>query len=131
MVSLSSALNFSTNIGHDSPKRLACEIKRPANAARTRKVSNKVIAIAIILFIPIRVKKFTTGWSTIARMVAKTIGTMMLLPMYINVKKANKPIRKRVAFAYNGNLSSSPFTTVQDSFPYGGKYVEKQIGQMI
>jgi len=65
----------------------------------TKKVSNKVIPIATTLFIFNRTKKFTTGWSTMAIMIAKTTGIIMLLAMYNIVNKAKKPMKKMVAFA--------------------------------
>jgi hypothetical protein len=43
-------------------------------------------------------KKFTTGWSTIAKMVAKTTGTRMLLAMYRIVRRTAIPISKMLAF---------------------------------
>jgi hypothetical protein len=64
----------------------------------TKKVSSNVITIAITLLILFRVKKFTTGWSTMAIMIAKTIGTIMPRAIYNIVNKANKPIKEKIAF---------------------------------
>lgn len=86
-------------MGHDSPNRLACEIKREPNAAITKKVKSKVIVIASTLFIFIRTKNLTTGWSTVAIMIAKTIGIIILLAMYNIVIRVNMPTRKMVTFA--------------------------------
>jgi hypothetical protein len=93
------AVNFSTSIGHDSPKWLACENKTAPNAAITKKVSNRVITIAAILFIFILTIKFTTGWSIIEKTTAKTNGIRMLFAIYIIAIKAIRPTRKMVTFA--------------------------------
>jgi hypothetical protein len=77
MVWLSIPVNLSTSIGHDSLNRLACEKKKAPNAIMTKMVSNKVITIATTLFILHRTKKFTTGWSKMAIIIAKTRGTIM------------------------------------------------------
>jgi len=55
--------------------------------------------IAITLFIFNRTKKFTTGWRTIAIMIAKRKGTIMPLAMYNSVPKAKMPMKKKIAFA--------------------------------
>ena len=94
MVWLSNSVNFSTSTGHDSLNRLACEYKRSPKAAIIKKVRNKVIPMATILFIFNRTKEFTTGWRTMAIMIANTIGTIMLRAMYNNVNKANKLMKK-------------------------------------
>ena len=67
---------------------------------------NKVIIIATTLFILNRTKKFTTGCRTIAIMIAKRMGTIMPRAMYNNVPKAKMPMKKKIAFAYNGNFMS-------------------------
>ena len=64
-----------------------------------KKVNNITIVIAITLFILNRTRKSTTGLSIIAVIVAKTRGTMMLLPMYRIVNKAIVPTRKIAALA--------------------------------
>ena len=81
MIWLSISVNLSTSIGHDSLNLLACENKKAPNATMTEKARNKVITIAINLFILLLTKKFTIGWSRMARMVAKTRGTIMPLAM--------------------------------------------------
>jgi GTPase Era involved in 16S rRNA processing len=68
------------------------------NAAMTRKVRNSVRMIDITLLTFFSTKKFTTGWSTIAKMVAKTTGTRMLLAMYRIVRRTAIPISKMLAF---------------------------------
>jgi hypothetical protein len=60
---------------------------------------NIVITIPTTLFIFFRTKKFTTGWSTIAIITAKTIGTIMPFAMYKIAIKAHKPMTKIDAFA--------------------------------
>ena len=77
MLWLSIPVNLSTSIGHVSLNLLACENRRVQNAAMNKKVRNKVSAIARILLILLRTKKFTTGWSTMAIMKAKTRGMIM------------------------------------------------------
>jgi hypothetical protein len=72
---------------------------RATNAAMIKTVRNKVIAIAITLFIFIRTKKSTTGWSTMAMIIAKTRGTIMLWAMSNIVNRAKKPMKKMAAFA--------------------------------
>jgi len=91
--------NFSTSTGHDSPKRLTCENKTAPNATMTKNKSNRVMTIANILLIFILTKKFTTGWSTMAIIIAKTIGIKILLAMYNIANKATKPTRKIVTLA--------------------------------
>ena len=99
MVWLSMPVNLSTSIGHDSLNRLTCENKKAPNAAITKRVRIKVIAIATTLLIFLRTNKFTTGWSTMAIMVAKTRGTIMLRAMDNIASKANKPMKRKIAFA--------------------------------
>jgi len=65
-----------------------------------------------------------------ARIVAKTIGIIMLFAMYKNTKKANKPMKKTDAFAYNGNFNFSSVTAFQYSFPFCVKNVETGTGRM-
>ena len=79
MVWLIIPVNLSTSTGHDSLNLTAWEIKREPNAKMTRKVSNKVIAIATTLFIRILTKKSTNGLSRIAIIVAKTSGNNNVL----------------------------------------------------
>jgi len=67
-------------------------------AIMTKKVSNKEIKIASIRFIFFRTKKFTTGWSTIAIMIAKTIGAIILLATYKINKMAINPTKKILVF---------------------------------
>jgi hypothetical protein len=62
-------------------------------------VSSKVNMIAIILFILNRTRRTTTGWSKMARMVAKTRGTIMPLAMYSIANKAYRPMRNKAALA--------------------------------
>jgi hypothetical protein len=76
-----------------------CETIRAPNAAITKKVMSIVIAMPTTLFIFFRTKKFTTGWSTIAKMTAKTTGTIISFAMYRIVVKAHKPMTKIDAFA--------------------------------
>lgn len=56
-----------------------------------------VIIIPATLFIFFLTKKFTTGWSTMAIIMAKTTGTIILFAMYRMVIKAHKPIIKKEA----------------------------------
>ena len=77
MVWLSKPVNLSTSTGHDSLKRLACENKRAPSDAIIKKARTKVIIIATTLFILIRTRKFTTGWSKIAIRIAKITGTII------------------------------------------------------
>jgi xanthine/uracil permease len=65
----------------------------------TRKVSNKVIAIATTLLILILTKKSTRGLRTIAIIVAKTTGIIIFFAMYRIANKAIIPMIKMVAFA--------------------------------
>lgn len=65
-----------------------------------------------------------------ARMVAKTRGTIMPFAMYKNVKKANTPMKKMDAFAYNGNFNFSSVTASQYLFLFCGKNVETETGQI-
>jgi xanthine/uracil permease len=92
-------VNFSTSKGHDSVNRLACETISAPNAAMMRKVSNNEITIATILLIFLRTKKFTTGWSRIAIIIAKTIGIIITLAMYNIANKEIVPTKKIVALA--------------------------------
>jgi hypothetical protein len=99
IVSLSRAVSLLTRIGHESLKRLACEYISIQNPVMIKKVSNKVIIIAITRGILFRTKKSTMGRSTMAIMIAKTSGTIIFFAMYNIVIKANEPTRKIVAFA--------------------------------
>jgi hypothetical protein len=68
------------------------------NAAMTIKVRNKVIIIATTLFIRNLIKKLTTGWRTMAIMMAKRTGTIMPLAIYIKASKARMPMKNIMAF---------------------------------
>ena len=96
---LSIIVNLLTNIGHDSLNRIACENKKPQNAAMTKKVRNKVIIMATNRLIFIRTRKFTTGFSKIAIMTAKTTGTIMPWAIYKIANRADRPTKKMLAFA--------------------------------
>ena len=115
MVWLNIAVILSVSTGNDSVKRFACEIKRAPNAEIIEKVRTKVIEIATTLFIFLSTKKFTTGCSTMATMVAKTKGIIMLLAMYNIDSKANNPTIRMVDFAYDGNFNFSSVTVFQSS----------------
>ena len=115
MVWLNIAVILSVSNGNESVKRFTCEIKRAPNAAITKKVRNNVTEIATTLFIFLSTKKFTTGCSTMATMVAKTRGIIMLLAIYNIASKANNPIIKIVDFAYDGNFNFSSVTVFQSS----------------
>ena len=128
MVWLSIPLNLSTSRGNDSLNRLICEIIRVPNATMTKKVRNIVIRIATTLFIFIRTKKFTTGCSTMAIIIAKMRGTIIPLAKYNIVNKAHKPMNKMDAFAYNGNFNFSFVTPFQYSILFYGKHVETETG---
>ena len=65
-----------------------------------------------------------------ARIVAKTRGTIILFAMYKNMMKVNKPMKKMDAFAYNGNFNFSSVTAFQYSFPFCGKNVEAKTGRI-
>jgi hypothetical protein len=77
----------------------AWEIKIIPTAAITRNVSSIVRIIARILFTLNFTRKLTRGCNTIAIIIAKTIGTMMLLAIYIIANTAIRPRRKIVTFA--------------------------------
>src|SRR4030042_216776 len=116
MVWLISPVNLSISIGQDSLNRLTCENKRRPNAAMTKIVRNKVIIIATTLLILNRTKKFTTGWSMMAIMFAKTRGRIMPWAIYKIASKVNSPMIKMLAFAYKGNFNSLSVTAFQNSF---------------
>jgi hypothetical protein len=88
---LSIALNLSTSTGHDSLNRLIWDIMMSTKPNSRRKVMSNVNVIATTLLILKRVIRFTTGCKTIARIIAKTIGTIMLLPIYIIARVAINP----------------------------------------
>ena len=87
----------------------------------TKKVINKVITIAKTLFIFFRTKKFTTGWSTIAKMMEKTTGIIIPLAMYMIASKAHKPMTKTDAFVKSGNFNLSSVTALWNSFFFYGQ----------
>jgi hypothetical protein len=62
-------------------------------------VRNKVSKIETTLLNFKRTKKFTTGWSIMAKITEKTNGTIMFFAMYIIARKAIRPTRKMVTFA--------------------------------
>lgn len=115
MVLLRISVNFSTMAGHDSVNRFICENKSAPNATMTKKVRNKAIIMATILLIFNRTKKFTTGWSTMAIMIAKTRGIITPFAIYSNINKPNRPMSSSVAFAYRGNLISLIITGFSNS----------------
>jgi xanthine/uracil permease len=63
-------------------------------AAMTIKVARIVIEIATTLLILILTRKFTTGWSTTAIIIAKTIGTIIPLAMNNIPTRAIIPMKK-------------------------------------
>ena len=65
----------------------------------TIKVSKRATRIATTLFIFIRTKKFTTGLSTIAIIVAKMIGIIIPFAKYKIVTSAIRPTNRMVTFA--------------------------------
>ena len=83
-----------------------------------------VIIIATTLGILIFKKKFTTGWSTMAIITAKMIGTIMPLAIYSIANEAIKPMIRIEAFAYNGSFIFSSVMTFQYSLLFCGKNAE-------
>ena len=67
-----------------------------------------VIPIASTPLIFHRIKIFTTGCGTIAKIIAKTIGIIMSFCDVQHHKKTKKPRRKIVASKEKGYLNSSP-----------------------
>jgi hypothetical protein len=67
-------------------------------------VSNKVIMMASSLFILNLTKKATTGWSNMARMVAKRSGTRMLRVIYNIENRTYKPTTNKAALTKNGRF---------------------------
>jgi hypothetical protein len=95
---------------------------RRLKAAITIIVRNNVKAIDTTRFILLFTKKFTRGWSTIAMIIAKTIGIMIALATYNIASKATKPIKKRLALAKNGNCISFVITDYVFYFFFRKKY---------
>jgi hypothetical protein len=75
-------------------------VNNKATSAASANIANsKAKTMDATRFILNRIKKLTIGWSTIAKMTAKTNGTIMLCAMYNIATNAIKPIRKIDIFA--------------------------------
>jgi hypothetical protein len=104
-------VNLSTNVGQASLKRLACEIKNAPNPKIAIKVMSRAITMAITLFILMRTKKFTMGFSKMAIMVEKIIGTTMPLATNSTANKAIRPIKIMDILTVFGYLKSVAIIT--------------------
>ena len=62
-----------------------------------------------------------------ASIVEKTMGTMMLFPMYRIVTKAISQTRKIVTLAYSGNFNSSPCTRGRICFFFSEKMLKNKL----
>jgi hypothetical protein len=92
-------------LGQDSPNRIACEIIKRPKVAMNKMVRINVMIMAMTLFIFFFTKKQTTGCRTIEIIIENMNGMIIPFAMYSIEMRAYVPMKKRDAFAKNGNIN--------------------------